>query len=419
MNAQVLKALWEKRTKVLTDIQALAELTNGREPSEEEKDSEKRMVKDLTEIDGKLEKGMDDIEREMRAAESFKRYEGLMNGTLKDVTEKTTEIESGLRDFLKGEKRSWEYELDPRVVDAYDIGTKSWERRDLLESTGGMPLPRSFSGQLYEAYVQAAATLRAKGVSNTQDTLFLTSSGESLDVPRAMAHGNATWTAEGVAGTEADATLSFITLSAFKAMQIVQVSQELITDEGFDIVGYVARSAGRNCGLLADAAYTVGTGTGQPTGFQNNATVGATGLTGSTTSVTYDSLIDLEFSVLDYYRQAGVWVMANTSVAAVAKVKDTTGRPIWQPGLVPGQPDTLLGRPIVVSASMPVMAANAKSIAFGDFAGYAVRIVRGVRFERSDDFAFNADLATFKAVLRTDGKLIDTAALKVYQNSAT
>jgi HK97 family phage major capsid protein len=425
VNTPVLKALWEKRNKVLTDLQTQNYITEGREPTQDEKDVEVRMEKDLAEIDGKIEKALDEAEREERASKAFDRFENLLHGgALKDASEKQTEIETGLRLFLKGEKRSWDYNLDQRVVDNYNIGSKTWEERSLTEATGGMPLPRSFSGQLYEAYVQAAAVLRAKGVSNSQDTLFLTASGEILDVPRALVHGSAVWATEGSAFAGTDPTVSFISLSSFKAAQLVQVSRELVDDEGFDIVGYVARAAGRNCGLLADGTtgYTNGSGTGQPTGFIGGATVAVTGAGSFATTggiPTYANLIDMYYAVLDYYRENSVWMMPNSVIAGVAKIVDGSSRPIWMPGLVPGQPDTLLGRPIIVNAAMPAPAQNAKALAFGDFGGYAARVVRGVRFERSDEFAFSSDLVTFKAILRTDGKMLDTNALKLFQMTPT
>ena len=66
------------------------------------------------------------------------------------------------------------------------------------------------------------------------------------------------------------------------------------------------------------------------------------------------------------------------------------------------------------------MATGAKSIAFGDFSQFFVRLVGGVRFERSDDFAFGSDLVTFRAILRGDGPLVDrTGAIKVYVGANT
>jgi HK97 family phage major capsid protein len=69
---------------------------------------------------------------------------------------------------------------------------------------------------------------------------------------------------------------------------------------------------------------------------------------------------------------------------------------------------------------MPAVATGAKSIAFGDFSQFFVRIVGPVRFERSDDFLFGTDLVAFRAIIRGDGTLVDqTGAIKTFQGPAT
>jgi len=114
-----------------------------------------------------------------------------------------------------------------------------------------------------------------------------------------------------------------------------------------------------------------------------------------------------------------------TAIAVTIAGSDSSGGAgignyLWQPGLVKGAPDTLLGRPVLTDPTIAAMAANADSIAFGDFSEYyAIRDVSGVRFERSDDFRFANDLVAFRALIRTDGKPLDLTAAKCYTNSAT
>lgn len=88
--------------------------------------------------------------------------------------------------------------------------------------------------------------------------------------------------------------------------------------------------------------------------------------------------------------------------------------------MVLGSPDLLLGKPLVADPFMPATATGAKSVAFGDFSQFFVRIVGPVRFERSDDFLFGSDLVAFRALIRGDGTLVDqTGAIKLYQGAAT
>jgi len=79
------------------------------------------------------------------------------------------------------------------------------------------------------------------------------------------------------------------------------------------------------------------------------------------------------------------FIMRNASDIIVRKLRDTTGQPVQ--GLTTrGQ---ILGYPSFVDPFMPAMANTAESIVFGDMSKYFVRIVNGVRFERSDDFKFS------------------------------
>jgi HK97 family phage major capsid protein len=295
------------------------------------------------------------------------------------------------------------------------------EQRTLLDSN--VPLPTSFVGQLYR-YLVDTSTIR-----QTNPTVFSTSSGENLVVPRATAYGTAKWTAEGGTISASDPTVSSVTLGAYKVGVLVQISHELLADEGFDAVGFIASQAGMLIGIAVDTAYVAGTGTTQPTGFTGAATVAvqaATGtgsLTGLPTSGSItgaDVLVELYHSVIPQYRPRASWVMNDQTVKVVRKLKDTTGQYIWQPALVAGQPDTLMGRPVYPDPHMPeITAASSPVIAFGDFRGYFVRDVTPLRFERSDEYAFGTDLVSFRALYRTDGQLADTNAVKTYATAAS
>lgn len=107
--------------------------------------------------------------------------------------------------------------------------------------------------------------------------------------------------------------------------------------------------------------------------------------------------------------------MADSTAGAVRKIKTSEGQYIWQPSVIAGQPDTILGKPVLTDPNMPAIAASAESVAFGDFSQYFVRLAGGIRFERSDEFAFGNDLVTFRALMRADAALVDlTGAIKTF-----
>jgi HK97 family phage major capsid protein len=166
---------------------------------------------------------------------------------------------------------------------------------------------------------------------------------------------------------------------------------------------------------------TVGTGTGQPLGLIPASTVGKVGATGQIATVTYADLVDVKHSVNRAYRGSARWMMNDLSVASLSKLVDTVGRPIWIPAVTEGAPDLLLGKPIAINDDVPVMAANAKSIAFGDLSQYTIRDVsNSTTMRRFDDSAFALKgQVGFCGWTRSGGNLLDTAAVRLYQNSAT
>ncbi|HEY1182229.1 MAG TPA: phage major capsid protein, partial [Rhodocyclaceae bacterium] len=137
--------------------------------------------------------------------------------------------------------------------------------------------------------------------------------------------------------------------------------------------------------------------------------------------VTYDDLIDLKHAVNRAYRMRGKYMMNDLSVATVSKIKDDNGRPIWTPAMTADAPDLLNGHAVTINDDVAVMAANAKSIAFGDFSQYTIRDVENsTSMARYSDSAFDLKQQVgFCGWTRSGGNLLEPAAVKVYVNSAT
>lgn len=219
-----------------------------------------------------------------------------------------------------------------------------------------------------------------------------------------------------------------ISLDVYKySSKKIAVPFELIQDSMFDIEGYINRLLAKRLGRITSTHFTTGTGTSQPRGIVTAAAAGKAGATGQTLTVTYDDLVDLEHSVDPIYRASPRvgYMMHDSTLKTIRKIKDTQGRPIFVPGYEQGNPggapDRLLGRPIYISQEMPVMAANAKSILFGDYSQYIIREVMDLTLFRMADSAFilNGQIG-FVAFNRQGGNLIDVGgAVKYYANSAT
>lgn len=232
--------------------------------------------------------------------------------------------------------------------------------------------------------------------------------------------------AENTTAAAADPVFGTVALNTFKfGSKSIAVPIELLQDSSIDIVGLVNKRMRDRIGRIQNTKFTIGSGTGEPNGLVTASSVGKTGTTGQTLTVIYDDLVDLIDSI-DYAYQAGdlCWMMSQTVRKTVRKIKDTAGRPIWTPsydaGIAGGFTDQLLGYNVCLNNDMPVPAANAKSIAFGDISKYMVRDALEVTLFRFEDSAFMLKgQVGFVGWARAGGNLLDTAAVKLYQHSAT
>lgn len=255
--------------------------------------------------------------------------------------------------------------------------------------------------------------------------VWQTSSGESLDAPITTSHGaSAGLIAEGNTFTGTDPTITKRTLGAYSYKQLIKLSSELVQDASFDILGYVAEALGINAGLALGTDIAVGNGSSKPSGVVQTASTGVTGSASVAGAFSADNLIDLFYSVGPQYRRSpkAAWLFRDATLAAVRKLKDGANRYLFDDvtaGPLGNAEGRLLGKPVYTDPNIAAVALSAKSAVFGDFSKFVVRLVDGVRFERSDDYAFNSDEVAFRAVIRGDSVLLDqTGAVKVFVGNA-
>jgi HK97 family phage major capsid protein len=254
-------------------------------------------------------------------------------------------------------------------------------------------------------------------------TILNTAGGENLQIPSIGTYSSSsTVTAQGANFSESDPAFnSFTTLGAFKYGFIIQLSRELIEDAGVDITSFLAEQIGNGLGYNVQSALTTGGGTTAPTGIVTAAGSGITGGTSVSGAFTADNLIDLYYSLDGAARLLpGVGWMANgASLGAMRKLKDTAGNFVFNPALDGNQRDLLLGKPVYENPHMSNPGTGVKSVLVGHMPSYYVRTVGGIRLDRSDDFAFNADLVTFRASMRVDGNLPQTSHIKYFVGGAS
>lgn len=232
---------------------------------------------------------------------------------------------------------------------------------------------------------------------------------------------------ENTTATGGDIAFGTRALNVYKySSKVVAVPYELLQDSSVDVESLVNERLVQRIGRITNTRFTNGNGTTQPNGVVTAAAAGKVGASGQTTTVIVDDLIDLEHSVDPAYRKLGrcSWMMHDSTFKAIKKLKDSTGRPIFFPGydgLGVKAPDTILGYPVTINQDIPVMAASAKSIVFGDFKFYIVRDALQMSMFRFTDSAY-AKLGQVGFLLwaRSGGNLMDVGgALKYYQNAAS
>lgn len=391
--SEVVKKVLERRANLVTQMRELAEraVDEGRDMSADE---DRQFTVMNAEVDALQKRADDLLEGEKRAKEIEESFSSLSGKPQERKQENKTADE--LRAFMTGQGGR---EFVVPIIGA--------ERRDLSTSSSGV-IDTGFRAQLWEYMVENA------GVLSTGVDLLQTASGETIKLPRVTAHSSVASATEGSAITESDPTLGSVNSTVAKEGYVVQISRELIEDTGVDLQGYLARAAGRALGNAVGAAAV--------TAAVAAASAGATTAAGELTSLGsqatagkgFDYLITLFHSVIAPYRASSScgWLTSDAGAAMIRKIKSTDGVYAWQPAVTVGQPDTILGKPVYIDTNVADPAANAESVLFGDWRSLVVRIAGGTRFERSDDFAFNADLVTFRALVRHGSVSVDANALK-------
>jgi HK97 family phage major capsid protein len=388
----------EARAKAWEEAKALLDsaAAEKRDLSAEENQTYDRIMADLDQRSLVIETMNAQADREERAAEAMKGFESQVKPAVSAVP--AIDEAELIRSLARGEIRS-----------------HSFEKRDVTKGSTGAPVPTSF-------YDEVLLLARHVGPMLETSTILNTAGGENLQIPSLSAYSTGTVSSEAALIGESDPTFNaFKTLGAYKYSFLTQISREMVEDAGVDILGFLATQTGNALGYAVNGALTTGTGTVQPTGIVTAAGSGITGGTGVTGAFTADNLIDLVYSVDTAGRTlpGTGWQMNAQSIAAVRKLKDSAGQYLFSPSLSADARDLLLGYPIFENPAMAAPATSAKSVIFGHLPSYFARTVGGLRLDRSDDYAFQNDLITFRATMRVDGNLIQTSHVKYFAGAAS
>ncbi|MGP0075101.1 MAG: phage major capsid protein [Bryobacteraceae bacterium] len=202
---------------------------------------------------------------------------------------------------------------------------------------------------------------------------------------------------EGQQVTSQDVAIGQIMLGAWKySSKMVKVSIELLQDSAFNLEAYLTRKLAIRIGRALNYDFTLGTGPSfsQPMGILTSTlangnlvtAVGSSpndGTTAGANTIGSDDLTNLIHSIDPLYRPNASFMLHDSTLKAILKVKDKFGRPILDPNLQAAAPNTFMGYPLRINNNMPILQSSqssppvtVNSVVFGDFKRFIVRRVR-------------------------------------------
>ena len=326
-----------------------------------------------------IKKKIDELEIKLKTAAVI--------GAVGDAKEKSPEAKAFLNYIRKGHVASEEQKL-MRVSE---------------DVTGGYVAPIEFRARLIELLVELSPIRQIASVE--------TIGGSGVEFPKEGVDSvTAAWPDESlVAG---DYKFALEKLEPFELRALVTPKRTLLEDAAFNVEEYIQRKTAEKFAKKEGLAFVSGNGVSKPEGLLANTGVTAVN-SGHATLLTSDGIINLAYSLPDYYAKNAKFVMKRSTVLAVRLFKDTTNRYIWEPSYQAGQPSTLLGYPIIEAVDMPAVAAGAWPILFGDFkAGYMIVDRADVVMQRLLEVYATQGLVGFLFWKRVDAQVMLAEAIR-------
>ena len=380
-----LKTLKEKRATIYTSIDELRQATDGREMTAEEQQRWDTMLSDYDKAD--------------KAVEAEERYV--------DIQRKQAEEEVAKRDFYIGDLLGEQYRkafADYILNGASGISPESRatieQRAGITGLVGGVTIPSLLASEIEVA-------LKNYGGMFEAGTIINTTHGGDLILPTVNdTNAKATIVSDYDQSTKRAPSFGSVTLKAYTyRTPIIPVSQTLIQDSAFNLDAVLSGLLGDSFSRGVNEQLTTGDGTGKPTGIVTAATACTT--QAAATSIKLDDIIDLIKSVNSAYARNGKFMFNRNTLWELAKIKDQTGRYIWQDSARDGTPATLFGKQYILNDDMADIGAGNASVLFGDLSKYKIRMVKSFSVVRLNELLAEYLSIGLFGFARVDGNLLD------------
>ena len=269
---------------------------------------------------------------------------------------------------------------------------------------GGYLVPTSFNEEII-------SKLQAENVLRQICRVIQTESTHRVPVVASQPAAN--WVGEGDEIEISSASFSTVTLEAHKLATCLLVTSELIQDSFYDLENFLTDELGRAFARAEEESFLNGDGTNnQPLGLLPTLAQSASSILQTTgAEISADDLITLTYSVDRPYRRSAKFLMSDSTLAHVRRIKDADQRYIWEPNYAGEEPPKILGYPVYTSNYLPPATSGNTCVLFGDFS-FVTIAERGIRQVRPlrEKFALS-DKVAFLAIERVDCALTDRHAL--------
>lgn len=283
-----------------------------------------------------------------------------------------------------------------------------------VDANGGYTVPDNFVAELLRDVVNFSPVRQYARVMQV--------AGANVRMPKRTGTMTAQWVAEIADRPETQPTYGEVELTPWEAACYVPVSNQLLEDSAFNLEAELRFDAAEEFGRLEGVAFVSGDGVGKPKGILTDTAIGTvvSGNASTLGTAPADKLIDLYYALNPAYRRNATWAMNSKSLAAVRKLKDSQGNFLWQPGITAGQPETVLGRPVIDLPDMPDVGANALPIIIGDFSqGYRIVDRVSLAVLRDPYTLATKGQTRFHFRRRVGGGVVKAEAFKAMKISAT
>lgn len=284
------------------------------------------------------------------------------------------------------------------------------------DTAGGYLATPQFVAEVDKNLVQFSPVRDAARVGPT--------SAGSVIIPKRTGRPTGSWVGETETRPSTESTYGQAEIPIDEMACYVDVSNKLLEDAAVNVEGEVAFDVAEEFGRLEGAAFVTGNGVKKPLGFMTDTNVSFT-VSGSASVIGdadggVNGLIDLMYAMHPFYRSRGVWMANGTTIAALRKLKDGDKQYIWQPSVQAGQPDTLLGRPILEAPDMDSISAGNFPLIFGDFAsGFRIYDRVGLSILRDPFTQATQGLTRFHARKRVGARLVRPEAIRKLKIAAS